>query len=125
MTIDHSILHSIWRLAIVCLLPLSLTAAPPMKDKMANPLVEAAIPVDLAKYKDKPCKLFILGGQSNMDGCGRSNELPRKYQKHPESIIIWDHHKSKWFPLTQDTTAIVRNQLFGPEIAFGHKLAEA
>ena len=72
-----------------------------------------------------PVKLFLLGGQSNMEGCGRSSELPDAYQTHPANVKIWDNRKQRWVTLGTDSTAIARNELFGPEIAFGHRLSRA
>jgi len=72
-----------------------------------------------------PVKLFLLGGQSNMDGCGRSEELPASYKTHPANVTTWDNRKKCWVPLGTDSTAIARRQQFGPEIAFTHRLAKA
>jgi hypothetical protein len=71
----------------------------------------------------RPVKLFLLGGQSNMEGCGRSSELPDAYQTHPGNAKIWDNRKHLWVTLGTDSTAVARNELFGPEIAFGHRLS--
>ncbi len=72
----------------------------------------------------KPVKMFLLGGQSNMEGCGRSSELPDAYKKHPTHVKIWDNRENLWKALGTDSTAIARNELFGPEIAFTHRLAK-
>lgn len=73
----------------------------------------------------KDVKLFLLAGQSNMDGCGRWHELPADHQQPPGNVKIWDNRDSKWVPLGQDTTAIARNQQFGPEVAFARSLSKA
>jgi len=72
----------------------------------------------------RPVKLFLLGGQSNMEGCGESSELPDAFKKHPDNVRIWDNKNSLWAPLGQDSTAIARNELFGPEVAFAHRLSK-
>ena len=72
-----------------------------------------------------PVKLFLLGGQSNMNGCGRSEELPASYKTHPANVTTWDNRKRCWVLLGTDSTAIARRQQFGPEIAFTHRLAKA
>ncbi len=82
-------------------------------------------PVSAAEIGNGPVKLFLLGGQSNMDGCGRGEELPAAYQVHPPNVVTWDNRKKSWVSLTQDSMAIARRQQFGPEMAFAHRLAKA
>ena len=72
----------------------------------------------------RPVKVFILGGQSNMDGTGISEELPKSYIVHPENTMTWDNSKQKWVPLGKDSFAEKRKGKFGPEIAFSHLLAK-
>jgi hypothetical protein len=74
---------------------------------------------------DKEVKLFLLAGQSNMDGCGLWDELPAEFQQAPANVKIWDNRDSKWRELGQDSTAIARKMQFGPEIAFARGLAKA
>ncbi len=76
-----------------------------------------------AQSNSRPVKLFILGGQSNMDGCGVSEELPAKYLVHPENTMTWDNSKQLWVTLGKDSFAEKRKGKFGPEIAFSHLLA--
>ena len=71
-----------------------------------------------------PTKVFILGGQSNMDGCGLSEELPEAYQAHSKQIVMWDNKEKKWVDLGTDSFAIRRKFKFGPEIAFSHILSK-
>lgn len=72
----------------------------------------------------RPVKLFILGGQSNMDGTGDSKDLPEAYAVHPENTMTWDNRKKCWMELGTDSFAIRRKFKFGPEIVFSHVLAE-
>lgn len=72
----------------------------------------------------RPVKLFILGGQSNMDGCGVGNELPDTYKLHPENTMTWDNKKKEWTELGTDSFSERRKHKFGPEIAFSHVLAK-
>lgn len=74
--------------------------------------------------KPLPVKLFILGGQSNMDGCGLSEELPKEYRTHPDRIITWDNKQEKWVSLGTDSFAERRKFKFGPEIVFSHLLSK-
>ncbi len=79
------------------------------------------VAVDLGK---RPVKLFLLGGQSNMDGCGRGEELPAMFRSHPKNVVTWDNQKKLWVELTKDSMATARRQQFGPEMAFAHRLAK-
>lgn len=81
--------------------------------------------VAVASQGPKPVKLFLLGGQSNMEGCGQSKELPKRYQSPPDNCRIWDNREKRWVPLGTDSTATARGHLFGPEIAFSHRLSRA
>lgn len=72
----------------------------------------------------RPVKLFILGGQSNMDGCGKGEELPDSYKVHPENTMTWDGKTNTWMALATDSFSERRKHKFGPEIAFSHFLAK-
>jgi hypothetical protein len=72
----------------------------------------------------RPVKVFILGGQSNMDGCGLSEELPDTYKVHPENTMTWDNKRKTWRTLGEDSFSERRKHKFGPEIAFSHLLAQ-
>ncbi|RTE53937.1 sialate O-acetylesterase [Arenibacter aquaticus] len=72
----------------------------------------------------RPVKVFILGGQSNMDGTGRAEGLPEEYAVPPGNSMIWDNKKKMWVTLGTDTFAERRKFKFGPEIAFTHLLAK-
>jgi hypothetical protein len=74
---------------------------------------------------EKPYKVFLLAGQSNMDGCGRSEELPKTYRVHPDNIVTWDNKLKVWVSLGEDSFAAARKNQFGPEIVFSHKLSAA
>ena len=74
---------------------------------------------------EKPVKLFLLGGQSNMDGCGSWNELPEKMRETPANVRIWDNRKQEWKKIGEDTTAIARNLQFGPELVFSQRISAA
>jgi len=70
-------------------------------------------------------KIFLFAGQSNMDGCGKPEELPEKYKVNPANTTTWDNKKECWVDLDENTFAKRRNHYFGPEIAFSHRLAKA
>jgi hypothetical protein len=70
---------------------------------------EAAIP-DSGKFR-----VFVLMGQSNMQGAGRANELEAPYNEKHERIRIWANGRWEYF---------VPSQRFGPGVSFAHQLAE-
>ncbi len=76
-------------------------------------------------YKHLDVKVFILAGQSNMDGCGIGEELPKKYQSSPENVIVWDNTNNNWVELGETSFSKSREKQFGPEISFSHALANA
>ena len=82
-------------------------------------------PVFTQIQPEKPMMIFLLAGQSNMDGCGRSEELPKAYRIHPGNVVTWDNKTENWVQLGDDTFAAAREQQFGPEIAFSHKMSAA
>ncbi|MFC2117355.1 sialate O-acetylesterase [Bacteroidota bacterium] len=70
-----------------------------------------------------PIKIFLLAGQSNMDGCGIAEELPKKYKYPPEQVIVWDNKLESWVRLGETSFSKRRNLQFGPEMAFSHHLS--
>jgi hypothetical protein len=60
--------------------------------------------------------VFILAGQSNMVGYGRTAELPRSMRKLPPNITLKNHCPQGFF---------ARRRKFGPEIAFANVIASA
>lgn len=72
---------------------------------------------------ERPVKVFLLAGQSNMDGCGTAEELPKKYKVPPANAMTWDNKRTTWVALGTDSFAEKRGFKFGPEIAFTHLMA--
>ncbi|MEO2018759.1 MAG: sialate O-acetylesterase [Fuerstiella sp.] len=79
---------------------------------------------------DKPLKVFILAGQSNMVGWGDSLKLEDDLRTGNEHALMFEN--GKWQPLRPFKKAQKNQQKFGmtefsfgPEIAFGHELAKA
>lgn len=79
----------------------------------------------LAMAAEKPVKLFLLGGQSNMDGCGRWDELPAELRETPANVRIWDNRTQEWKKIGENTTAIAHKLRFGPELVFSHRISAA
>ncbi|MCP4309924.1 MAG: sialate O-acetylesterase [Bacteroidetes bacterium] len=82
-------------------------------------------PVFTQSQQEKAYMIFLLAGQSNMDGCGRSEELPKAYRLPPRNVVTWDNKAEAWVQLGDDSFAAAREQQFGPEIAFSHKMSAA
>jgi len=60
-----------------------------------------------------------------MDGCGRWKDLPEDLRQTPANVRIWDNREQVWKRIGEDTTAIARNLMFGPEVVFSHRMAKA
>ncbi len=60
-------------------------------------------------------RVFVLMGQSNMQGAGRANELKAPYNEKHDRIRIWANGRWEYF---------VPTQRFGPGVSFAHQLAE-
>ena len=71
------------------------------------------------------CKVFLLAGQSNMDGCGKSEELSDKYITPPSNVRVWDNKDNKWVFLGETTFSNRRKKQFGPEMEFSHRISKA
>lgn len=67
----------------------------------------------------KPLKIFLLGGQSNMVGADKAAKLMPPYNKAFPKVRIWDQKTRRWEPLSPKA-----EERFGPEVSFGHFIAE-
>jgi hypothetical protein len=65
-------------------------------------------------------KIFLLGGQSNMDGSGEIKDLAPPYSEPLPAIRIWNQEQG-WIALAPGHDG--RSE-FGPDIAFGHEMAK-
>lgn len=75
---------------------------------------------------DKPMKVFILAGQSNMAGQGDPSELPAEFQKHPDNVLMpIPPRDRKGRPRTDLVPFAPFPERFGPEVGFAHAMAEA
>lgn len=63
----------------------------------------------------KPTVLFLLGGQSNMDGRGTTSEIPKEFTKYPDNVRMWANN---------DWAEIKPGEMFGPEIGFAFELSK-
>jgi hypothetical protein len=64
--------------------------------------------------KSGKLRVFVLMGQSNMQGSGRARELQPPYTQKHERIRIWANGRWEY---------LVPTQRFGPEVSFSHQLA--
>ena len=65
--------------------------------------------------KSEKFRVFILMGQSNMQGAGRANELGPPYTEKHNRIRIWANGRWEYY---------VPSHRFGPGVSFAHQLAE-
>jgi alpha-galactosidase len=82
-------------------------------------LLAAAFP--LARGAEEPMPVFILAGQSNMEGGGKVEELPAEWktpQQEAQLVRFWE---TEFKPL--DPAKLGKN--FGPEVTFGAEMAKA
>lgn len=63
----------------------------------------------------RPNVIFLMGGQSNMDGRGKVAELPKEFLVGPKNVRIWN--KTVWVEIKPEG-------LFGPEVAFAAEIAK-
>ena len=69
---------------------------------------------------ERPIKIFLLGGQSNMAGRGQAKDLTPPYDTPFCKTRIWSPTSRDWVPLTPD--ARDSKGRFGPEISFGREI---
>lgn len=58
---------------------------------------------------------YILAGQSNMMGSGRTKQVGKEYTKPLKDVYIWNNKAKKF-------DAFVAPRKFGPELGFAHRL---
>ena len=79
------------------------------------------VPIDPSRIygpaEGKKIRVFILSGQSNMVGQGASYQLDDVAKRGNERVLMFE--QGKWQPLRP----LKKN--FGPEIAFGRRMAQA
>jgi lysophospholipase L1-like esterase len=63
--------------------------------------------------------VFVLAGQSNMQGLGRTYELPGPLRLADPKVLIFDNNARTWKPYQPHPKG------FGPELMFGREMAKA
>ncbi|MCK4998686.1 MAG: hypothetical protein KAS23_04095, partial [Anaerohalosphaera sp.] len=75
---------------------------------------------DSAKAK---MKVYLLGGQSNMDGRADNDDLPSELQLPQSDVQIY--FEGSWYDLQPGLSFLQLGQSFGPEVTFGRELADS
>jgi hypothetical protein len=70
---------------------------------------------EAAISKSGKFRVFVLMGQSNMNGSGRASELESPYNEKHDRIRIWANGRWEYF---------VPGNKFGPGVSFAHQLAD-
>ena len=88
------------------------------------------LPINMSADSSKTVKVFLLGGQSNMNGTGSElSDLVPPYNALPPQIKIWDLTEKAWtnLPLMDAVFGPPKQTraAFGPELSFGHAMTEA
>ncbi|MBN1393434.1 MAG: PEP-CTERM sorting domain-containing protein [Pirellulales bacterium] len=70
-------------------------------------------------------RVFLLAGQSNMDGRASVANLPAPYDQPQTEVKIWDYWSGGgWADLEGGFSTYNTGNLFGPEVSFGYALNE-
>lgn len=94
---------------------LSLTGGGGWMRSLLLLVILATTGLGAAHAEGKPSMLFLLAGQSNMDGKGAVGELEAPFVRSPANVTIWKD--GRWEPLTPS------GKWFGPEVGFAHACA--
>ena len=68
-------------------------------------------------------KVYLLGGQSNMDGRADNDDLPSELQLPQSDVQIY--FEGSWYDLQPGLSFLQLGQSFGPEVTFGRELADS
>jgi len=74
-----------------------------------------------AASKEEPLPVFILAGQSNMDGGGKVEELPAELKAPQQNALFVRFWGTEFKPLEPEKLG----KSFGPELTFGNEMAKA
>ncbi|MFT5585107.1 MAG: hypothetical protein ACI9VR_002695 [Cognaticolwellia sp.] len=74
---------------------------------------------------DQPRLIYLLGGQSNMDGWGYVSGLPPTLQLAQKDVDIYWSGRSVWTGLVASASGSSSGvEYFGPEVSFGRAMAD-
>ena len=74
----------------------------------------------LGRVHAEDIQLYILAGQSNMDGRGDVSELPDSLNKNHADVQVY--YEGSWQPLQPELSDF--SGRFGPELTLGRKMAD-
>ena len=77
--------------------------------------------LESASTPNKKVKVFLLGGQSNMMGIGSISKLKPPYNETSKLFRVF--HKGQWQFFKPGL--LNQKKRFGPEVSFGHSVAQA
>jgi hypothetical protein len=70
-----------------------------------------------------PINVYLLGGQSNMDGRADKAGLPAEWQIPQTDVLVY--FEGSWHDLQPGLSFLQPGQSFGPELTFGRGMADA
>jgi hypothetical protein len=83
----------------------------------------SSVPSSSLAEKSKTVKVFLLGGQSNMLGADKAEKLESPYSEALPKVRIWHPATKDWAALSPESVNTRDRGCFGPEISFGHAMA--
>ena len=105
-------------------------ADPPSDDTDTEPDTvspdETGAPEDTGDPPPSPVQIYLLGGQSNMDGYGYVTGLPPSLQISQDDVSIYWSGRPQWSALAPSSygTLYYGTEYFGPEVTFGRRMAD-
>lgn len=87
---------------------------------------DTAPPGDTGKPTSEHVQVYLLGGQSNMDGHGYTTGLPPSLQTAQDDVLIYWSGRPQWSGLYPSSyaTQYYGTEHFGPEVTFGRTMAD-
>ena len=100
---------------------------PPVDTDDTQPPEETAEPEETGEPPPAPVQVYLLGGQSNMDGYSYVTGLPPSLQLSQDDVTIYWSGRPAWTGLAPSSygTLYYGVEYFGPEVTFGRTIADA
>jgi len=89
--------------------------------------VDTGPPEDTGEPPPPRVQVYLLGGQSNMDGYAYVTGLPPSLQVSQDDVSIYWSGRPQWSALAPSSygTIYYGTEYFGPEVTFGRSMADA
>ena len=96
-------------------------------DTDTEPPDETGSPEETGEPPPSPVQIYLLGGQSNMDGYAYVTGLPPSLQLSQDDVSIYWSGRPQWSALAPSSygTLYYGTEYFGPEVTFGRTMADA